>query len=117
MKKNLILFISLLVFSVKANTFTLYPSAGLNTDGQTFEDSFSIDTNPFSYDITIRLKTFMDSEVKVSLTDELGKRILHSYFENRATTKTLNTSQLPQGTYFIKIESGKNSFVTKIVKE
>ncbi len=108
MKKILILFISLLSFSVNAEGIS---------EGKTFEDSFSISTNPFSYDVTIRMNIFMDADVKVSLTDEVGKRILHSYFENRATVKTLNTSQLPQGTYYIKIESGKNSFVTKVVKQ
>jgi N-acetyl-anhydromuramyl-L-alanine amidase AmpD len=73
--------------------------------------------NPFTQDVTIRLSKVPDVEIKVSMTDALGKRILSSSFENHATSKTINTSHLAQGVYYVKIESGKESIVKEIVKE
>ena len=63
------------------------------------------------------LNTFNLTDVKVSLTDVLGRGILNAKFENGSMTKTINLSQMAQGVYYIKVESGKNNFVTKLVKE
>ena len=81
------------------------------------ENCVSVFPNPFTNNVTIQLTAYIDTEVKVSLTDVLGRGILTAKFENGALTKTINLSQMAQGIYYIKIENGKNSLVHKLVKE
>ena len=97
-------------------SFTLFIRAeNLNTIS--FANGFAVYPNPFTNGITIKLNAIIESEVKITLTDVLGREILTTKIENNSTAKTIPTSQLAQGVYWIKLENGKNSFVTKLVKE
>lgn len=125
MKYILSLFISLLFFSASARSNDLLTENGTGDrnkvdttfNGLDIKTDVLVYPNPFTNDVTIRLGKLTKAEVKVSMTDAHGKRIMHSYFENNATSKTINTSQLAQGIYWVKIECGKESIIKEIVKQ
>lgn len=125
MKKILPIFISLLFFSASVRSNDLLTEYGAG-DGNKVDTTFNeldiktdvlVSPNPFTDDVTIRLAKLTNAEVKVSMTDAHGRRIMHSFFENHSTSKTINTSQLAQGTYWVKIECGKESIIKEIVRQ
>ena len=77
----------------------------------------SIYPNPFTNSITVKLNSLSESEFKITFTDVLGREIYTSIIESGMSTKTIPTSQLAQGVYWLKITNGKNSFVSKLIKE
>jgi hypothetical protein len=81
---------------VKANGFAIYP-------------------NPFTNNITVKLNALSSNDGKITLTDVLGREVFAVKLEG--TTKTINTTNLAQGVYWITIENGKDRFVSKLVKE
>jgi N-acetyl-anhydromuramyl-L-alanine amidase AmpD len=81
---------------VKANGFAIYP-------------------NPFTNNITVKLNTLSSNDGKITLTDVLGREVFAVKLED--TTKTINTTSLAQGIYWITIENGKDRFTSKLVKE
>ena len=54
------------------------------------------------------------SKASIVLYDELGKAVHAEVVEN-VFSKRLNTSALPAGIYFLRIENGTDSFTQKII--
>jgi hypothetical protein len=80
------------------------------------KDGFAVYPNPFSNAITVQLYA-IEGDVKIILTDVLGREVLFVKPENTSLIKTISTSQLAQGIYWLKVENGKKSFVSKLIKE
>ena len=111
--KKLLLFVLFTAF-VNSKADTNHPLSV--TKELNLETLVTINPNAFTNDVTIKLTQYVQEEIKVSLTDILGRRILSAKFENGSVSKTINMSQLIQGEYRLTIESGKQSFSTKLVK-
>ncbi len=112
--KKLLLLVLVTVF-VNSNADTNNPLS--DTKELKLETLVTINPNSFTNDVTIKLTQYVQEEIKVSLTDILGKRILSAKFENGSVSKTINFSQLAQGEYNLTIQYGTQSFSTKLVKE
>lgn len=113
MKKLLLLVLISAFVNSKANSnHPLSDNKELN-----LETLVTVNPNAFTNDVTIKLTQYVQEEIKVSLTDVLGRRILSAKFENGSVSKTINMSQLAQGEYHLTVEYGKQSFSTKLIKE
>lgn len=113
MKKLLLLVLITAFVNSKANSnHPLSDTKELN-----LETLVTVNPNAFTNDVTIKLTQYVQEEIKISLTDILGRRILSAKFENGSVSKTINMSQLAQGEYHLTVEYGKQSFSTKLIKE
>jgi hypothetical protein len=67
--------------------------------------------------VNITFRDFNASDVKIEVTDMVGKIVLNKTIQNvfDDQTETLNVTSWNQGVYMIKITSGNNSIVRKIV--
>jgi hypothetical protein len=79
-------------------------------------DRCKVYPNPFNNDLNILLKTALDGDGILQIFDVNGKEI--SKIELRAGVKSikLNNSYLSKGLYFIKISSGSQTTIFKVVK-
>lgn len=112
MKKILILILVTAFVNSKADTNPLSDIKELN-----LETLVTINPNTFTKDVTIKLTQYVQEEIKVSLTDVLGRRILSAKFENGSVSKTINMSQLSQGEYHLTVQYGTQSFSTTLIKD
>lgn len=80
-------------------------------------NSYSVYPNPVTSEVNIQLSVPISTDIKISITDILGRSIMNIKMEAGYIRKTLNISQLAQGIYWIKLENGKNTFSTQIIKE
>ncbi len=78
---------------------------------------FAVYPNPFTNYISIKLNGTVENNAKIIIIDVLGREIMTSKFETNSSTKTLNTSLLSQGIYWVKIENGKEFSLSKLIKE
>lgn len=53
------------------------------------ETLVTINPNIFTKDVTIKLTQYVQEEIKVSLTDIIGRRVLSAKFENGSTSGLL----------------------------
>ena len=113
MKKLLLLVLIMAFVSSKADTNHPLP----DTKELNLETLVTVNPDLFTHDVTIKLTQYVKEEIKVSLTDILGRRILSAKFENGSVSKTINMSHLAQGEYQLTVQYGKQSFSTKIVKD
>jgi hypothetical protein len=112
MKKLLLLVLITAFLNSKADINPLSNTKELN-----LETLVTVNPDIFTKDVTIKLTQYVQEEIKVSLTDILGRRILSAKFENGSVSKTINMSQLAQGEYQLTVQYGSQSFSTKLVKE
>lgn len=83
----------------------------------TINKGISVYPNPFVNNITVQRQEFTEEETKITLTDVLGRILLTSKIENYVLLKSIPTAQLAQGVYWIKIDSGKEACIFKLIKE
>lgn len=113
MKKLLLLVLVTAFVNSKADTnHPLSDAKELN-----LETLVTVNPNIFTKDVTIKLTQYVQEEIKVSLTDILGRRVLSAKFENGSVSKTINMSQLAQGEYHLTVQYGTQSISTTLVKE
>lgn len=77
----------------------------------------SVYPNPFTNEINIQLNKALDSDIKISLIDVLGRGILNVKMEAGYVRKTIQLASLAQGVYWLKLESGKENFIMQLIKE
>ena len=78
--------------------------------------SFVIYPNPILSELKISLNQTSNSVISISVLDILGKELLlkeHSGLDD----VVINVSELSQGVYFVKVESGGKYSVKKFIKE
>lgn len=80
-------------------------------------NSYSIYPNPVNTEVNIQLNAPISTDIKISVTDVLGRGIMSIKMDAGYMRKTLNLSQLAQGVYWIKLENGDQTYTTQIVKE
>ncbi len=76
------------------------------------ENNYLIYPNPSSAVLTIAAGTITE-KVQVKLYDALGRLIWNQFFRNPVVK--INTTQLPDGSYFLNIIDEKNSLMKKII--
>jgi hypothetical protein len=81
------------------------------------KNELSVYPNPFSNLITIDLQIELAHDGSLIITDVLGREISKTLIEKGRKTKTLNTSELAQGVYWIKLVSEEMEKTTKLIKE
>ena len=101
-------------FKLTDTTTSIEDSDNIFSNG----NSIFIYPNPTSEASTILLELETSGNVKIVLSDVLGQELLQIYdgFATAGTfSKTFTTENLSRGVYFLKILSGKNFTVEKIV--
>jgi N-acetyl-anhydromuramyl-L-alanine amidase AmpD len=81
----------------------------------TFSNPVSVYPNPFGNTITIQLNMINASELRISLTDVLGREVFSTNLEGNL--KTINTTTLAQGVYWLKLKSAEIERTFKLIKE
>lgn len=76
----------------------------------------SIYPSPTKDKLVVYLKETITEEVEISITDISGKQIKNSAFEGM-DYQLIEVGDLTNGIYFIHIQAGTKSFVSKFVKE
>ncbi|MBM3435694.1 MAG: T9SS type A sorting domain-containing protein [Bacteroidetes bacterium] len=73
--------------------------------------------NPAKGMLTLELKSAKSGEVRVSIIDFIGKVVFdESYlFSQGVDTKSINLNNIPDGLYFIRLNSGDNSYSKKLI--
>ena len=83
------------------------------------KENFNVYPNPFTDNITIKCAIQTNDNLKVMLYDVMGRelKIPSKSSEDRGVfTLTFDTSLLNTGVYFVNINTGNNTFTTKLVK-
>lgn len=88
--------------------------SGSSNESITSQQKIKIYPNPASEVITLE-GLDANSKSTLSIIDADGKIIMQTTTFN--SSYTINIKQLPQGTYFLKIESGNNKTALKFVKQ
>lgn len=85
----------------------------------TENNSFAAYPNPFNNQINISFKLQKENEFKISVLDVLGREVLNVRSKESVglITKTIHTNTLANGVYWIKLDTGENTFYRKLVKE
>ncbi|WMX16780.1 MULTISPECIES: T9SS type A sorting domain-containing protein [unclassified Aureispira] len=79
-------------------------------------NSFTIAPNPTSEQINIQFDQLLNEEVMIRVTNALGQVVLDQK-EWLEQNTTLNLRSLPTGTYILSIETEKERYISKLVKQ
>jgi len=93
-------------------------STGLN-DQHNFGMSAEIFPNPFTENLTISFEIKNTSEVTIEIFNAIGEKveiISQSNLQPGKHTLTWQNALLPEGIYFLRLQTGTGSFIQKIVK-
>ena len=71
--------------------------------------------NPVANELTVSASNEAVSEVIIS--DSTGKTVKKQSFASQNSVEKINVSGLPQGLYFVKVVSDKNTYVSKLIKD
>lgn len=71
--------------------------------------------NPAQENISIQLPQVLSVQTEVSLFDLQGKLFYTTTIEEGVTQKQIDLSSLPNGIFFVKIQSAENSFTQKVL--
>lgn len=89
----------------------------LSTSSQA-ASSIKVYPNPTHDILTIDFnENSIDSNIKITIVDVMGKAIEINKYESLNSTITINTSSLSKGVYFLKIEGSKFTANTKFIKD
>ena len=77
-----------------------------------------VSPNPFDQNLLISLSSKQDQQVDVSIIDVFGKKVGHSNYNalTGINAYVLETQHINSGSYFIRIESGDQVIIKKLVK-
>lgn len=86
------------------------------TKKKEIENRLTIYPNPANGYLIISYKTKLSPDASLTITDAIGKTVYQASLENAVGQKVVNTSQLPNGTYYYKL-SGQDykDFIGKFV--
>ncbi len=88
---------------------------GVITDvEETISAGLAFFPNPANDELKIRLKEPAKASLRISMNDAVGKEVHRSVFDRGQVEKTLDTSALASGVYFIQVETS-NGLVRKKV--
>jgi murein DD-endopeptidase MepM/ murein hydrolase activator NlpD len=78
-----------------------------------------VSPNPANSILNVSLSGFDNGNCKISLTNIVGQVVSrdNATIENNNLQKTLSISNLPNGIYFLTIETGKERVVSKVIKQ
>lgn len=89
-------------------------SAEKNHDIQT--DFVKLSPNPVNEKINIIVNTDISSELEIKLIDLTGKLLINNVYSNNSTRSLfLDVTSINSGIYFLKITSGKKTFIEKVL--
>ncbi len=71
--------------------------------------------NPADRELTIQLPSTLTQDGLITISDQLGKDAFTSSFSAGSKTKTINTRDLAEGLYILRIKSGKQAIHQKII--
>jgi hypothetical protein len=95
--------------------FTLGYPASVNTNNSA---NLLVYPNPTSKELNIQLPENIGNTIQIELINLTGKVIMNQTFNTLGKNEiSLNTEQLVNGIYLIKVLSQNQVFITKIVKE
>lgn len=117
-------------FDFKANNFenTYYRLSQIDFDGHKniiysggincSNDDISIFPNPFNDEIIVELGDFLkNSNGKIEIYNTLGQRIVNLSIEKNESLVRLNTEELSEGIYVVKVYSDKLTYVERLIKK
>lgn len=79
-------------------------------------DVFNLHPNPAQSTLNITLSNL--AEVKIVLTDLLGKELEQFFFDVQSSksVRSIDISELPSGLYFVRVEQGAHQLVKRFIK-
>ena len=119
-------------FNIKAENGAGLFSSVISSNGQKVDTTSTVEIkenanviglqvypNPFTNQLNFKLQNATASKVKISIIDVLGREVLvtESKEEKGLLNQTLNTGNIANGTYFLKINIDGNLYYKKLVKE
>lgn len=90
-------------------------SSTTNDPDAKINDNVQLYPNPVASELTVSALNEVISEVIIS--DSTGKVIKKQSFASQSSIEKINVSGLPQGLYFVKVISDKNTYVSKLIKD
>ena len=95
------------------NYFTTTPNIGIDNVGA--NPHYAIRPNPASQSTTIVLND-VEGRATITLIDMQGRTLTSAEVECTGTAShTLDLTGMAQGTYFVRICTGKDTYITKLV--
>jgi hypothetical protein len=89
-------------------------SAPLTLDFSHFTD-FAVYPNPATDNVVVDLSNVLNLPINVSIMDLMGKNIAKTSFDKAPNTASLDLSNIPAGTYFIRLQvKGKRDVMKKL---
>ena len=77
-----------------------------------------VSPNPFDQNLLISLSSKQDQQVDISIIDVFGKKVGHSNYNSLTgiNAYVIETQHINSGSYFVRIESGDQVIIKKLVK-
>jgi hypothetical protein len=101
------------VSATASRKINVIPNVGLGS--LNIDDIMSVYPNPTSDKLYLRLVDRMDKDVKVTVTDLLGKSILTENLNGKVLqAQEIDLSKQPSGIYLLKVEAGDKVYMKKI---
>lgn len=79
-------------------------------------NTLSIFPNPIKNELKLKLNEY-ENILSYSIFDKLGIEVKKGEFSSRSNLQTLNLNELKEGIYVLNIQSDKQSYTEKIIKE
>ncbi len=81
------------------------------------ESTFSVFPNPASTEINLDLIRFLNEEAFISITDDLGKRVMEQIMPKvNSASRSIDIESLPSGVYFIQVQNEKTKMTGRFLK-
>lgn len=102
-----------------SRTFSFTTGTGVGVKEQIITDGIYISPNPVNDYIYLTIRNAIDSKAILSITNLLGEIVFEANMEPSTDNDRyeINTSNLSQGIYFIRINTNNSIYLTKFVKE
>ena len=79
---------------------------------------FSVSPNPIDNGtLTIRYLNAKDTPIQCTITNVLGQELIHQVAAFQNSLMQVDVSSLTAGTYFLKIVTDSEQFVSKVIKQ
>jgi hypothetical protein len=79
------------------------------------DEQFKVYPNPADKELIIELPQVAQTRTEMQMFDQMGKRVEQSFFEKGVRNKTITTSGLAGGVYFIQVNSPNGLLMKKVV--
>ncbi len=78
---------------------------------------FSLSPNPTKNSVLLELELEKPNRIGISMTDSSQREVFAKTLQGQKLSLPLDLSNLPVGTYFLKVQTENGSFVRKVVKQ